>query len=125
MRKTSDQKQSTLQQKWCIYLIVNIVFLIPVFVLTQFPDAVTAVFEPIPEPFGLIFLIYWLPVILYFLLGLPYLHFAAESGFLIFAGYRMIKEKNAKIFLLILVLTALSAALNIYWLMHGRSYTIV
>lgn len=73
----------------------------------------------------MLFLIYWIPVILYFVLGLPYLHFAAELAFLIYAVCKLIKEKNAKVFAVILVLTAFSAALNLYWLTHGLSYVVV
>lgn len=125
MKDTSEQKRFTLQQNWCIYLIVNIVFLVPVFMLTQFMDACTVVFDLIPEPIGMLFLIYWIPVILYFVFRLPYLHFAVELVFLIYAVCKLIKERTVKIFLMTLVLTAFSVALNLYWLTHGLSYVAV
>lgn len=121
----SDRKRSMLQQNGCLYLLVNIVFLVPVFLFTQFSDALTVVFDRIPEPLGMLFLIYWIPVILYFVFGLPYLHFAAELVFLIYAVWKLIKEKNAKFFAVILVLSAFSVALNLYWLKHGLSYVVV
>lgn len=128
MECTAQKTKLSLQKKWCIYLTINIVFLIPVFLLTQFPSvmkAFGAFLEIFPESIQMLFLIYWIPVIFYFLIGLPYLHFAAEFGFIIFGVGKLIKEKNPKIFVLTLILTALSVALNVYWLMHAGPYTVV
>ncbi|MGN0385435.1 MAG: hypothetical protein ACI4EX_06090 [Lachnospiraceae bacterium] len=128
MRCTVQKGKLSLQKNWCIYLTVNIVFLLPVFLLTQFSgvqNVFGAFLDKIPESIGMLFLIYWIPVILYFVICLPYLHFAVEFGFVIFAVYRLIKEKNLKIFVLTLILTALSVALNVHWLMHGRPYTVL
>lgn len=115
--------KNTIQQNCCIYLIINCAFLLPVLLITQ--RVTEPIIVPIVNFLGLFFLIYWLPVIFYYLFGLPYLHIALSLGFLGFCIYKLVKEKNWKRFFLILFLTIVSIALNLYWLTHGRSYTIV
>lgn len=127
---TPKKRKYTLQQGWCIYLMANCIFLLPVMLLTAVFSRInvphpTGALYMLSECIGMLFLGYWIPVILYYLFRLMYLHFALSLGFLGFSVYKLTKEKNGKLFCLILLLTAVSAALNVYWLMNGRSYTIV
>ncbi len=121
MKKVFSSKKETLQHNWCIYLIINCAFLFPVVLFTQF----TQIAEPIVNFLGYLFLAYWIPIIFYYLFGLTYLHCALSLGFLLFFIYKMIKEKNRELFFPILLLTIVSIAFNIYWLTHGRPYTVV
>lgn len=120
----SNKKKYTFQQHWCTYLIINCAFLLPALLITGFPQ-VRFLMSHMPDFFGALFLIYWIPVILYYLFRLMYLHFILSLVFWGFSVHKLIKEKNSRQFLLISVLTVLSFALNLYWLMHGRPYTIV
>lgn len=121
MQQIFSSKKGTIQQNWCIYLMINCAFLIPVLLFTQFPQ----IAEPIVNFLGYIFLFYWMPIILYYLLGLTYVHCVLSIGFLIFFIYKLVKEKNRELFLPILLLTIVSIALNYYWITHGRPYTVV
>lgn len=56
---------------------------------------------------------------LYLYIKLPYLHIVLGVGFTIFTVYMLIKEKNIKLFLLTLVLTVTSMALNISWIVRN------
>lgn len=115
-----------IQKDWCVYLLINCAFLFPVLLITKFPDQAFAIFSAMPEWLCMVILLpYWLPVIFYYVFRVMYLHFAVELGFLGFAVYRLTKEKNRRLFMMLVVLTILSTALNVYWLTHGRPYTIV
>lgn len=121
MKKIFSSTKSTVRQLWCTYLMIDCAFLFPVLLFAQFPQ----IAEPIVNFLGFFFLFYWLPIILYYLFGLPYLHCALSLGFLGFFIYKLVKEKNRELFFLILVLTIVSMALNFYWLTQGEQYTVV
>lgn len=130
---STKKKKYTLQQCGCIYLLVNCIFLLPtVLIRPLFVPLLDMLYHHLPDfalklldGIGMVFLVWWIPLILYYIFRLMYLHFALSLGFLVFSIYRLTKEKNKKRFVLVLLLTIISAALNFYWLTHGRPYTIV
>lgn len=130
---SAEKKKYTLQQYGCIYLLVNCIFLLPtVLIRPLLVPLLEMLYHHLPhfalkilDGIGMVFLGWWIPLIFYYLLRLMYLHFVLSLGFLGFSIYKLTKEKNIKLFLLILLLTIVSAALNFYWLTHGGPYTVV
>lgn len=127
-QKKISLKRQDLRHDWYIYLIVNCVFLLPVFLITEFHEIITSIVNaPIANEFaanliGSLFLVYWIPVICYYLFGLTYLHCALTFGVLIYFIYKLIKEKNRELVFHVLFLTIVSIVFNIYWLVHGGRY---
>ena len=110
------KKRAPLQKQWCEYLIVNIVLLFPVCLFMRFNDLVYALFSWMPDVLsGAIFLPFVMMAVLYGIFLLPWVHIAVEGGFLVFAVYKLWKERNAKLFFITLGLTGTSVLLNVYW----------
>ena len=130
---STEKKKYTIQQCGCIYLLVNCIFLLPtVLIRPLFVSLLDILYSHLPhfalkilDGIGMVFLGWWIPLIFYYLLRLMYLHFTLSLGFLGFSIYKLTKEKNIKRFLLILLLTIVSASLKFYWLTHGGPYTVV
>lgn len=132
-KASTKKRKYTLQQSYCIYLIVNCILLLPTvlidplrflgdFLDSHLPDGVLVFYNFI---FAAVFLVPWIFVIFYWIFQLMYLHFAVSLGFSVFSVYKLIKEKNTKLFFIILILTVISIILNIRWLMIGGGYCTV
>lgn len=122
-QKIFSFKSKNLRHEWYIYLIVNCVFLLPVLLITEFHEIIASIVNvPIANLFGSLFLVYWIPVLFYYLFGLTYLHCALTFGVLIYFIYKLIKEKNRELVFPVLLLTIVSIVFNIYWLTHGGRY---
>lgn len=129
----TQKKKINLQQVYCIYLISNCILLLPTALIDLFRFLGEFLRSHLPHEvfifcdyiFAAIILGPWILVIFYWILKLMYLHFAISLGFSVFSVYKLVKEKNTKLFLQILILTVISIALNIRWLMIGGGYCTV
>lgn len=129
----TKKKKYTLQQIYGIYLIINCILLLPTVMISPISSLMDILYSHLPHwanvfldyIFVAVFLGPWMLVILYWILQLMYLHFAISLGFSVFSVYKLIKEKNTKLFFQLLFLTIISIALNLRWLMIGGSYCIV
>lgn len=124
MQKTGSSNKINIPELWFHYLIINCSFFLPFIVfsivLTLFPEISSSNF--IVDILGVVFLGYWMLFILYYILGLTYLHCVVSLGFLIFCISKLDEEITQKRLCQIFILTAVSIALNIYWLMNGSSF---
>lgn len=107
--------KTELQKIWCGYCVLNILMLLPIRLMMLIYETV------LDAP---LFLVWLIPVMgvhaaLWYYCKLTYLHIIAGFGFIIFSIYMLIKEKNIKLFLLTIILTALSSALNLSWIILG------
>lgn len=133
VKKEASATKYTIQQYGCIYLLINAVFLLPtVLIRPVLRPLLDMIYSHLPrfainilDCVGMVFLVWWIPLIFYYLFRLMYLHFALSIGFLVFSVYKLIKEKNIKLFLSVLLLTTVSTVFNIYWLMEAGPYTVV
>lgn len=132
-KASAEKKTNTIQRYGCNYLMANCIFLFPtVLIRPVFAPLLDRMYSHLPyfalrllDCISMVFLIYWIPLIFYYLLGLTYLHLALSFGFLGFSVYKLTKERNVKLFLLTFWGTTISAALNFYWLTYGRLYIVV
>ncbi len=115
---------------WCKYLKINCVFLFPavlITILTQFApiaEFLGSLDGFIVNVIGYLFLCYWLPVLIYFIFGLTYLHCALSFCFLLIFIYKISKEKirNRKMIFTVFFLTTVCILFNIYWLISAVRY---
>lgn len=130
LKKFFSSIKENFPQNWCKYLIINCVFLFPAVLitfLTQFlpiAEFLGSLDGPVVNAFGYLFLDYWLPILLYFIFGLTYLHCALSFCFLLFFIYKLIKEKirNRKLIFTLFFLTIVCIIFNIYWLTYAERY---
>lgn len=118
--------KSEIQKMWCGYCTINILFLLMLRFVMMTGEISFSSWTRL-EYLQLFFIGIMLIVVfaylmladLYCYLKLPYLHIVLGVGFTIFTVYMLIKEKNIKRFLLTMVLTVSSMALNISWIMRN------
>lgn len=118
MQKTGSSNKNAIPEVWFYYLIINCAFLLPATVFALFPQ----IFSPIVNFLGVVFAGYWTLVIFYSLLGVPYLYCVVSLGFLIFCISKLDEAVTQKRLCQIFILTAISIALNIYWLINVISF---
>lgn len=124
MQKTGSSNKINIPELWFQYLKINCAFFVPFIVFyavyTLFPEISVSNF--IGDILGAVFIGYWALFILYYILGLTYLHCVVSLGFLIFCISKLDEEITQKRLSQIFILTAVSIALNIYWLLNGNSF---
>lgn len=125
----SEKKIYNLQQNWCYYLIINIIFLIPVCLFAKFPDLANLPFSLDAGILSVVIYLLFTIISAFMLIAVPYgivlmpwVHFAVELGFVIYAIYKMNKKKNTKLFLITILLTVLSLVLNLYWALSWNQF---
>ncbi len=127
LKKFFSSIKENFPQNWCKYLIINCVFLLPAVLITLVPQIVNflnSLPNTIGNILGFIIFPFWLMVIIYYVLGLTYLHCALSFCFLLFFIYKIIKEKirNRKLIFTFFSLTIVCIILNIYWLTYAERY---
>lgn len=126
--KNIEKKKRPLQEKWLLYLFINNSMLFPPvfgFFATNHLPMVWEFVDKMPEFFSNVLLAIWyLPpffvAMFYWCFQLHYVHIVLEPIFLIFFAFKLFKEKNIKMFLLILLLTVISIVLNLFWSVYGE-----
>ena len=110
--------KTELQKIWCGYCVLNIFMLFPGRLMMLIYE--TALDMPWFLGWLLPFMAFY-PVIWYYW-KLNYLHIVAGFGFIIFSVYMLVKEKNIRLFLLTIILTVLTSALNLSWIILGLEW---
>ncbi len=98
------KKEMSPQKGWNIYLAINTAVLLPAFFIILFRW----------EAVGRLLLVpFLLPLGLYSLLGV-FVQYIILIGVLIYAVYRLVKDRKVPIFIMTLVLIAVNLVVNIY-----------
>lgn len=125
--KNIEKKKRPLQEKWLLYLFINNIMLFPPvfgFFTTDHLPMVGELTHRMPEfcsdISGIWLLSFMMVAMFYWCFRLHYVHIVLEPIFLIFFAVKLFKEKNIKMFLLILLLTVISIVLNLFWSVYGE-----
>ncbi|MCH5340371.1 MAG: hypothetical protein J1E01_02775 [Acetatifactor sp.] len=112
MKHYKQEQRLEIQKSWCVSLVLQILLL---FVGRIFWEVYDPPFDW-PIIVWAFFQIFVLLIVFFLVFKLPYLHLVIQLGFVIFAVYMLVKEKNIERFLLTLFLTAIAVALDISWI---------
>lgn len=96
-----------------IYLIANVLFIVPIIIFNEFGDSFSSVFA-----------LYLVAVTLYFLFFLTYAHIIFDVVLLTYNIKKLKNDKKTALFAVSLAVIAIDIFVNIYWAAHGRPYTI-
>ena len=103
-------EKSSLQKATLIYLIVNIIFTLPAFIILILPGAINAILNQYRVLF-----IYWFPLLYYCVIKLTYLNILLSLGFSV--GYILNfihKKTHIRIFLPSILCAISSVFLNVF-----------
>ena len=115
MQKTGSSNKEELQKTWFYCLLLNCALFLPLIALAPFPQLYESLLYI--RGINVIFGFYCVALIVYYIGGWPYLWCVVSLGFLVFFISKLNKEKNKKRFFQIFILTVISIALNICWIM--------
>ena len=117
--------KATIQQRWWIYLAVNINFLTPTVFCFLFPDVINEVINALPFAVGYVFSVVPVVLLYYQMFRITYVHLVLAGVLLIYYTVVFIKNRELKPFLITVVLIAASAVLNAFWSYYGMAFISV